>query len=114
VRWFLAWTLVGGAAALGFVSLGVLALAPAAVAGGVLASRPVAQRSAPSGVALGTGLLLLAVAWVQRDGPGTTCWQTATASGCDQHLDPLPWLAAGALLVAGGLIGLVRLSRSAS
>ncbi len=31
------------------------------------------------------------VAWVQRAGPGTTCWQTATASGCDQHLNLWVW-----------------------
>jgi len=110
VRWFLAWAVVGGAAALGFVSLGVLALAPAVVAAVVLASRPKAKRAAPSGAALGVGLLLLAVAWIQRDGPGTTCWQTATASGCDQHLNPLPWLAAGVVLVAAGLVGLRRLA----
>jgi hypothetical protein len=41
------------------------------------------------------------VAWVQRDGPGTTCWHTATGGGCDQHLNPLPWLVIGiALFVA--------------
>ena len=111
MRWFLAWAVVGGAAALGFVSLGVLALAPAVVAGVVLTSRQNAKRAAPSGLALGIGLLLLTVAWIQRDGPGTACWQTATASGCDQHLNPLPWLAAGALLVAAGLVGLLRLGR---
>jgi hypothetical protein len=85
---------VGGAAALGFVSLGVLALAPALGAGAILASRPNAKRAAPSGMAFGAGLLLLAVAWIQRDG---------------RYLNPLPWLAAGVVLVAAGLVGLVRL-----
>jgi hypothetical protein len=56
----------------------------------------------------GAGLLLVYVAWLQRDGPGTTCWQTATSSGCDQHLNPLPWLAVGVALVAGGFIAHLR------
>jgi hypothetical protein len=48
------------------------------------------------------------VAWVQRDGPGTTCWRTATASGCDQHLNPLPWLLAGAALFVAGFVAHAR------
>jgi hypothetical protein len=106
--------LLGGAVALGFVSVGVLVLVPTAVLGAALASRPATRPAAPSGAALGIGLLLLAVAWIQRDGPGTTCWETATASGCDQHLNPLPWLAAGTVLVVAGLVGLLRLGRSTS
>jgi hypothetical protein len=43
------------------------------------------------------------VAYVQRDGPGTTCWRTATSSGCDQHLNPIPWLVVGLVLVAAVL-----------
>lgn len=100
-RWFWAWAFLGFAAALGFVSLGVLVLAPVAVAGALMASRPAVRRSA-FGFLSGIGLLLVFVAWIQRAGPGTTCWQTATASGCDQHLNPLPWLLLGlALFIAG-------------
>jgi len=103
-RWFWVWAVVGCAAALGVVSLGVLVLAPAAAAGVVLVSRPVARRSA-FGLVSGAGVLLVYIAWVQRAGPGTTCWQTGTASGCDQHLDPLPWLLAGVALFVGGIVG---------
>ena len=101
------WALVGLLAALGFVSLSVLALAPAVVTAVVLASRPVIRRSA-FGLLSGMGVLLLVVAWVQRSGPGTTCWQTATASGCDQHLNPLPWLFGGVALLTAGVIGHAR------
>jgi hypothetical protein len=106
-RWFWAWALVGVAAALGVVSLGLLAVLPAFLVAALLASRPAARRSA-FGVVTGIGLLFVYVAWVQRAGPGTTCWHTATASGCDEHLNPLPWLAAGLVLVAAGIAGHAR------
>jgi len=78
--------IVGCAAALGAVSLGWLSLAPAAIAAAWMASRPAIRRSA-FGLLGAAGLFSCFVAWVQRAGPGTTCWQTATASGCDQHLN---------------------------
>jgi hypothetical protein len=56
------------------------------------------------GLFAGAGLLCLIVAYVQRDGPGITCWHTATASGCAQHLNPIPWLVVGIVLVAGAVI----------
>jgi hypothetical protein len=106
-RWFWAWAVLGCAAALGVVSLGVLVLVPAVVAGALLVSRPSARRSA-FGLLSGAGALLVYVAWVQRAGPGTTCWQTAWASGCEQHLDPLPWLLAGVALFGVGIVGHMR------
>jgi hypothetical protein len=86
---------------------------PVAVVGLFLWTRPQARRSA-FGLLSGAGALFLYAAWVQRDGPGTTCWRTATASGCDQHLDPLPWLAAGAALVVAGFVAHARGPRAAS
>jgi len=106
-RWFWAWAFVDFAAALGFVSLGVLMLLPVLVVGGALAHRP-SSRSSAFGLLTGAGLVLIFVAWLQRDGPGTTCWQTATASGCDEHLSPLPWVAAGLVLIVAGLVGQAR------
>jgi hypothetical protein len=108
-RWFWVWALVGGAGALGFVSLGVLVLAPVAVTGWLIASRP-AIRSSAFGLLSGVGVLLLYVAWLQRAGPGPTCWQTASASGCDQHLNPLPWLLVGIALFVGGIVAHARRS----
>src|SRR5579872_6430138 len=67
---------------------------PIAVVGAVMAARPAIRRSA-FGFVSGVGLLLIYVAWVRRSGPGTTCWQSGASSGCDQHLNPLPWLIAG-------------------
>jgi hypothetical protein len=106
-RWFWAWALVGCTAALGFVSLGILVLAPVAVTGWLMASRPTIRRSA-FGLPSGAGVLLLYVAWLQRAGPGTTCWVAARASGCDQHLNPLPWLVVGIALFVGGIVAHAR------
>jgi hypothetical protein len=90
--WFWMWAVVGATAALGLISLGPLALVvPAIIAAAAMARIPSVRRSA-LGLLAGAGFLPLFVAYVQREGPGTTCWHTATASGCDQHLNPLPWL----------------------
>ena len=102
-RWFAAWVVVGCAVALSMVSLGLLVLIPAAVIAVLMIRRPAARRSA-YGALIGVGLLLLFVAYVNREGPGTTCWQHGTATGCDQHLNPLPWLALGVAFVVGGFV----------
>lgn len=107
--WFSAWAVTGAAAALGLISLGPIALGPALILGAALSRTATARRSRP-GVLAGAGLVALFVAYVQRQGPGTTCWHTATAAGCDQHLDPIPWLVIGSLLLAGALV-LQRLRR---
>src|SRR5579859_6327564 len=83
--WFWAWATVGAAGALGVISVGPIVLGPAFIAGMAMRRSQMASRSA-FGLLAGAGLLSLFVAYVQRHGPGTTCWHTATASGCDQHL----------------------------
>ena len=105
--WFWAWVLVGCATAFGLLVAGMLALAPVALVIWLMASRPTIRRSA-FGLVTGLGIPLIYVAWVQRAGPGTTCWHTATASGCDQHLNPLPWLVVGGVLIAGGIVAQAR------
>jgi amino acid transporter len=106
--WFLVWAVLGSAAALGTVSLGPLLLLPAALLGVFLWRRPVARRSA-FGLLTGAGTLLLYVAWVQRDGPGTTCARIPPAGlRCDQHLNPLPWLVIGLALLVAGVVAHAR------
>jgi hypothetical protein len=107
--WFWAWALIGAAAAVAISSLGPIFAVPVLLAAYLMASRPGIRRSA-FGLLSGAGALLLYVAWVQRAGPGTTCWQTQTASGCDQHLNPLPWLLAGIVLFIGGIAAYARRS----
>jgi len=102
-RWFAAWIAVGCALALGMVSLGPLVLLPVVVIAVLMSRRPAARRSA-YGALVGVGVLLLFVAYLNREGPGTTCWERGTVSGCDEHLNPLPWLALGLAFVAGGFV----------
>jgi len=101
--WFLAWAAVGVGFALGISALGVFALPVALLVTALLVLRRHADRSA-YGILVGIGLLALYVAYVQRRGPGTVYWHTATASGSDQYLDPRPWLVGGILLVAAGVV----------
>jgi len=101
--WFWAWAGVGAVGALGMISLGPIALGPALVAGAAVSTSRTARRSR-FGLLAGAGLLSLFVAYVQREGPGTTCWHTATAAGCDQHLNPIPWLLIGVLLLVGAIV----------
>ena len=100
--WFLAWAAVGVGFALGISALGLFAVPLALLVTILLIVRHHADRSA-FGVLAGMGLLSLYVAYVQRKGPGTVYWHSATASGADQYLDPRPWLVAGILLVAAGV-----------
>jgi len=102
LRWFFAWAAVGVGLALSLSTLGVVAVPLALLVTVLLIVRHHADRSA-LGILVGMGLLSLYVAYVQRKGPGTVYWHTATASGSDQYLDPRPWLVAGILLVAVGV-----------
>ncbi len=100
--WFWIWAVDGALAALS-LDIGPLAAGPALLLTTLLAFRQGSRASTP-GVLTGAGLPLLFVAYVQRDGPGTTCYRTATSVGCDQHLNPVPWLIIGAGLVLAGLL----------
>lgn len=104
--WFWAWALVGAAFGLGVTSLGLLLAVPATLAV-VLMTRRRPIRGA-FGLSTGVGAVLLVVAYLQRQGPGTTCWRTATGGGCDQHLNPIPWLVVGLVCAAAGFVGHAR------
>jgi hypothetical protein len=108
--WFVVWAAVGAAAALGSVSLGPLVVIPAAVVAVVMLMNPAIRQSA-FGLLSGAGVLLLYVAYVQRHGPGTTCWHRGTVTGCDEHLNPIPWLVLGVLFVAAGVVGQAKRGR---
>lgn len=106
--WFWAWVVVGAVGAFGLISFGLpFVSGPALLVGALMALSPAARRSS-FGLLTGTGVPLLLVAYAQRDGPGTTCYHTATSAGCDQHLNPVPWLLLGLALVIVGVIAQIR------
>ncbi|MEP6973207.1 MAG: hypothetical protein ABI869_03570 [Actinomycetota bacterium] len=107
---FAVWALAGAALVFATLSFSILILLPVLIGVVVVASRPSLVRSA-FGLVSGAGLLALYVAFLQRRGPGTVCWQTATASGCDEYLNPWPWLVIGLVLVAVGIVAQVRTMR---
>jgi hypothetical protein len=102
-RWFAAWIIIGCALALAAVSLGPLLAIPATVIAVLMLRKPAARRGA-YGALVGVGVLLLFVAYLNRDGPGTACWQHGSTSGCGQDLNPLPWLFLGLAFVVGGFV----------
>jgi hypothetical protein len=102
------WALVGFAVALGLISaLGLLVLPAAGLAAIALLTSGRARQSV-FGLVTGTGLLALSIAWLHRRGPGTVCWTHGRRSGCDQYLNPWPWLAIGAVLVVTGITAHAR------
>lgn len=112
--WFGLWVAVAALIVVSLVSFIVVllfAVVPLGILCVVMASRPRSRESA-FGLLTGAGLPFLLVAYFNREGPGTTCWHTATAGGCDEHLDPLPWLLVGLVLVVGGIVGHVLLTRA--
>jgi hypothetical protein len=100
---FCAWAFLGTVSAFGLLIFGTLAVLPISLGVWLLVTPPSLRRSW-FGVMTGVGVTLLYIAYVQRRGPGTTCWQTARAAGCDEHLNPWPWLIAGAALVILGFL----------
>jgi hypothetical protein len=108
--WFWAWAGVGALAILS-LDRGPLTAPPALLLGALVATVGGRRHGSAFGFLTGAGLPLLWVAYVQRQGPGTTCWHTASSAGCDQHLNPLPWLIVGITLVLTGLIAQTRHNR---
>jgi hypothetical protein len=105
--WFWAWVLVGVGFAFGFVSfVGVFAALPSAAAAFFLARRRPVR--GVFGLVTGAGAMLLVIAYLQREGPGTVCTRTVTGVTCDQHLNPLPWLVLGLALFAAGVVAHAR------
>jgi hypothetical protein len=104
--WFALWALLAGLIVLGLISFIVLllvAVIPVGIVLILLAASSRARRSA-FGALTGVGGLFLVVAYIQRDGPGTTCWHTANGGGCEEHLNPLPWFVVGLAFVIGGMV----------
>lgn len=108
-RWFIAWLVVGAsyAGVLAAAFAGGLLLLPIAVGGTVILTRGERDQGIP-GLFSGLGLGPLAVAYVNRGGPGDVCAKTAGGDACVQDFNPLPWLIIGIVLFTAGLIWFAR------
>lgn len=103
-----AWSVAGVAVGVGALFFGFLVLIAVAAAAGAWAWRNSDARPL-GGLLSGVGLLLLAVAWIQRRGPGVVCTHIHGDVQCDQYMNPIPWLLFGALFVAvGAVVGFAR------
>jgi hypothetical protein len=107
------WAVLGAVLALALVSFPPLAVLPIGIGVWIVVSGGTLQRSW-AGALAGVGAVFLFVAYVQRHGPGTVCWQTATASGCDDYLNPWPWLVVGVVLVVVSFVAQARASHATS
>lgn len=113
-RWFVGWVVVGagygGVLAAAFA--GGLLLLPIALGGTIVLTRGGREQGIP-GLFSGLGIGPLAVAYLNRDGPGDVCTKTPSGDACVQDFNPLPWLLVGLVLLIIGLVWFLRRRRIA-
>jgi hypothetical protein len=110
---FSVWAILGTVAAFALLIFGGPALLLILLGVWFAATRPLLRRSW-FGLMTGVGVPLLYVGFLHRRGPGTICWHSATTAGCDEYLNPWPWLILGTVLVVLGLIAQARRMRAPS
>lgn len=106
------WLVGGLLASLGVVSLPSIGIF--LLGGALLILLAAAAWARPRGMPLvlvGAAAPLLWVGWLHRGGPGQRCWQGGRTSGCTELLDPWPFVLAGLVLAAAGLVLLVAVRR---
>ena len=106
----LAWVGVGALAGLALAATftpAILLLVPAALAAVLLGRRAGWGRHA-FGALAGLGVLPLALAWLNRAGPGEVCQGSADIQSCSDASSPWPWLVLGVALVLGGVLAARR------
>ncbi|MFE7854189.1 hypothetical protein ACIRP3_03760 [Streptomyces sp. NPDC101209] len=110
--WFAGWLVSGACAGVGLAALltvGVpLVLVAVAAAGFLLWKGP---GNAVAGLLAGLAVPLFLLAYLNRDGPGNVCRAVAGGQSCTDEYAPVPFLAAGLVLAAAGLVLFVVLSR---
>ncbi|MFF4485527.1 hypothetical protein ACFY0F_03385 [Streptomyces sp. NPDC001544] len=104
---------VGGCVALGpaaLLSVGLVLIVPGVLAAVLLLLRK-GHRNAVVGGVTGLSLPLFFLAHLNRGGPGTVCRAAAGGETCTDEYAPVPFLIAGALLFAAGLLVFLVLDR---
>ena len=102
---FWLWAVVGVGLGFGISVIGLVAIPASGLVAIVLLSRPRLRASA-YGVLVGIGIPLLAVAYMNREGPGTVCHSFDAGRGvqCDDLYDPRKWAAIGLAFVVADLL----------
>ncbi|MFF7444803.1 MULTISPECIES: hypothetical protein [unclassified Streptomyces] len=112
--WFLAWLLVGAGAGVGLAA--ILTVGAAFVVLAVLAAVAL-LRTGPAravvGAVSGLALPLFHLAYLNRGGPGEVCHALPGGQSCTEEYAPLPFLVAGVLLLAAGLVSHLMIGRRA-
>jgi hypothetical protein len=104
---FVAWTAIGAGVCVAWLSPLTIALAvlvAVVVAAAVLVGRPGGVDAGVTGLLSGPGMVLLVIAFLNRDGPGEVCKTSATGHHCTSAWSPWPWVVVGVLLVVGGVV----------
>jgi hypothetical protein len=102
---FLGWLVVGAGGATGMLAIltiGIFVLPCAALLAALLTWRGYGRLAAPS-LLTGSGLVLLYVAFLNRDGPGTVCTTSDASQTCTQQMSPWPWVVVGLVLASAGI-----------
>jgi hypothetical protein len=113
-RSFVAWTAVGAGACLALLTvltIGPFVLVAVVAALALLIPRRGRVEQGVTGLLSGAGLLLLYIAYLNRDGPGQVCRSSATEQTCTSEWSPWPWLVVGLVLVADGVLLFRRAAR---
>lgn len=103
--WFLGWALAGACGGIGLAAIltvGAALLALAAAAAVFLLRK--GPRRAVVGAVSGVALPLFYLAYLNRGGPGDVCRTVSGGQTCTEEYTPVPFLAAGALLLVAGLV----------
>lgn len=114
---FVLFALAGVAIIGGSISFLLVGLVVAAAGGATLVLLFSRRRSASAwpGLLVGVGLLVGALAVLNRQGPGMVCTSSPTAQSCMQEYTPWPFAGVSIGLVVGGtVVFLRRTARSAA
>jgi di/tricarboxylate transporter len=86
------------------LTIGRFVLVAVIVALAVLLRRSGGFDAGVTGLLSGAGLLMVYIAYLNRDGPGEVCRINPTGQECTSEWSPWPWLVLGIVLVAAGVL----------
>lgn len=110
----LGWTACGLGFALALLTPSTIGLPAAAASVALTLALLACERargSATAGLIAGCGLLALAIAYLNRDGPGDVCTTSVRESSCTGEWSPWPWLGVGVVFRGAAVTLVLRSAR---